>query len=197
VDRVAAFILAGGKSSRMGQDKAFLTFEAETLLSRALSLAKAVSSQVSIVGDSRKFASFGPVVEDIYRECGPLGGIHAALSSAGAADLNLMLAVDLPFLPARFLEYLVAEAQKSSSLVTVPQTAAGFQPLCAVYRREFRDLAEEGLQNGRNKIDLLFATAELRIISEEEIVRKGFSREIFRNLNTPEDLNAALEKIKR
>ena len=89
---VAAFVLAGGKSTRMGSDKAFVMLEGRTLLTRALELARTVSDNVRIVGSAEKFAAFAPVVEDVFRECGPLGGIHAALR-ASSAELNLMLAV--------------------------------------------------------------------------------------------------------
>lgn len=193
---LATFILAGGKSSRMGRDKAFLSFAGETLLARSLKLARAVSDHVSIVGNAEKFVAFAPVIEDIYRDCGPLGGIHAALSSR-AAELNLILAVDLPFLDSNFLEYLIAEARKCDAIVTVPQISGRFQPLCAIYRREFSALAEEALRSHRNKIDLLFAKIKPRVIHEDELTRAGFPPEMFRNLNTPEDLEEAMARINR
>jgi molybdenum cofactor guanylyltransferase len=194
VNELAAFLIAGGKSSRMGQDKAFLSLRGETLLSRSLQLARTVATNVFIVGDAKKFAAFGPVIEDIYPDRGPLGGIHAALC-ATSAELNLMLAVDLPFVDTRLLEYLTAEARKSKAIVTVPRTAARFQPLCAIYRSEFCAVADEALQNNKNKIDLLFAGIETRIIAEAELTRSGFSAEMFRNLNTPQDVDEALRKL--
>jgi molybdopterin-guanine dinucleotide biosynthesis protein A len=193
---LAAFILAGGKSSRMGRDKAFLEFRGETLLARSLKLARAVSEHVRIVGNAEKFSAFAPVIEDIYRDCGPLGGIHAALSSI-IAELNFMLAVDLPFLDSNLLEYLTVEAKKSDALVTVPKAGAGFQPLCAIYRRDFGTLADEALRHHHNQIDLLFAKINPRIIDERELTRAGFSPEMFRNLNTPEDLEEATARINR
>jgi len=187
---VTAFILAGGKSSRMGSDKAFLHLGDETLLAHALKLAGAVTEEVKIVGDATKFSPFGRVVEDVYRNRGPLGGIHAALS-ASSIDLNLMLAVDLPFVDADFLQYLLARARGSTAIVTLPRAAGGLQPLCAVYRRPFAEIAEEALRNGRNKIDSLFAKAGTCVIEDDELVRAGFSPEMFRNLNTPDDLEKA------
>lgn len=71
---VAAFILAGGKSTRMGTDKAFVVLEGRTLLARTLDLARAVTADVRIVGAAEKFAAFAPVVEDVFSGCGPLGG---------------------------------------------------------------------------------------------------------------------------
>ncbi len=190
--RVTAFILAGGKSSRMGNDKAFLRLGDETLLSRVLKVAGVMAKEVRIVGDAVKFASFGRVVEDVYRERGPLGGIHGALSSS-TTDLNLILAVDLPFVESKFLEYLLLRARESGATVTVPRTGAGLQPLCAAYRRGFADAAEQSLLQGKNKIDSLFATVKTCVIEEDELVRAAFSVEIFRNLNTPEEFEMAKE----
>ena len=70
---LTAFILAGGMSTRMGADKAFVMLDGRTLLARLLELAHSVTSDVRIVGDAGKFASFAPVVEDVFRGCGPLG----------------------------------------------------------------------------------------------------------------------------
>src|SRR4029077_202940 len=69
---VTAFVLAGGKSIRMGVDKAFVQLDGRTLLAHALELARCLASDARIVGDVAKFRKFGPVVEDIFRNCGPL-----------------------------------------------------------------------------------------------------------------------------
>jgi len=187
---VTAFVLAGGKSSRMGRDKAFLELGADTLLAKGLKLAGAVSPDVRIVGDLKKFGSFGQVIEDVYRDCGPLGGIHAALSTS-TTDLNLMLAVDLPFVSSELLEYLVLRARESGATVTVPRAGKRLQPLCALYRRLFANVAEQSLRAGKYKIDALFAKVETRVIEEDELTQAGFSVAMFRNLNTPEEVERA------
>jgi len=192
VDDVTAFVLAGGKSARMGKDKAFLEFKGRILLARALELAAGAAREVRIVGDPRKFAAFGRVVEDIYRERGPLAGIHASLKSS-ATELNLMLAVDLPFVQPDFLKYLISEARETTALVTVPHAGDGLQPLCAVYRREFAEAAKQSLAQGKNKIDALFAAVETRILGPEELSEAGFSGHMFRNLNTPEEFEKAVK----
>jgi molybdopterin-guanine dinucleotide biosynthesis protein A len=188
VNDVAAFVLAGGKSSRMGKDrdKAFLELEGRSLLSRTLELAATVSDNVSIVGNGAKYFPFGKTVDDVYPEHGPLGGIHAALT-ATESRLNLILAVDLPFLETSFLHYLVSEASRGSALVTVPKSVERWHPLCAVYRREFAADAEKALHRGRNKIDSLFAQVETRVIDDDELSRMNFSPTMFHNVNTPQD----------
>jgi len=188
---VAAFILAGGRSSRMGTDKAFLELAGKPLVARAVELAHELAVDVKIVGEPEKFAAYGAVVKDIYHDRGPLGGIHAALTES-EAELNLMLAVDLPFIPARFLNYLLTRADSSNATVTAPFLAGYFQPLCAVYRKQFLTAAEQALTKGRNKIDQLFSEVSLCTISEEDMALNGFNPLIFSNLNTPEDWAQAI-----
>jgi molybdopterin-guanine dinucleotide biosynthesis protein A len=198
-----AFVLAGGRSSRMGADKAFLEFGGGTLLARAVAVASAVGP-VKIVGSREKFEKHGTVVTDIFPGHGPLGGIHAALRSS-ATELNLVLAVDMPFVVPRFLGFLVERARKNRALATVPRArqhagssegtrnwdAGQLQPLCAVYRREFAEIAEQALGDGRNKIDPLFAPEITNIIEASEMERLAFSPTMFDNLNTSEDLERA------
>lgn len=187
---VTAFILAGGKSTRMGTEKAFVEYDGRTLLARALDLARSVTPDVRIVGSPEKFAPFAPVVEDIFRDCGPLAGIHAALQ-ASSCELNLMLAVDTPFVSWAFLQYLISQARGApEAAVVVPRDNEARQPLCAIYRREFAGAAESALRAGRNRIDVLFDTVPTHVIEPEALETAGFSRAIFRNLNTPQELDA-------
>jgi len=186
----AGFLLTGGRSSRMGTNKAFLGFGAQTLLHRALSSLKSVCDDVLIVGDPVVFSDFGPVIQDLFPGCGPLGGIHAALQHS-SADLNLMLAVDMPFVSPELLRFLLSAAAATNATVTVPRTGKGFQPLCAVYRREFVEAAEANLRTGKYKIDASFSSLPLRIVEESELAAAGFSEKNFFNINTPEDRTAA------
>ncbi|MBZ5703972.1 MAG: molybdenum cofactor guanylyltransferase [Acidobacteriia bacterium] len=190
VGDLTAFILAGGKSTRMGTDKAFLQLEGRTLLAQAMETARTVADDVRIVGEAAKFSPSGRVVEDVYKERGPLGGIHAALAST-STEINLMLAVDLPFVETRFLEYLIGQARATGAVVTVARVGGGWQPLCAVYRKEFAAVAERSLLEGKNKIDPLFARVETRVVGEKELSNLGFSENMFQNLNSPEEWAAA------
>lgn len=194
VDSVTGFVLAGGKSSRMGQDKAFLQFRGRTLLVHALEMVSAVTGDARILGSAQKFAGFATVVEDIYPEQGPLAGIHAAVA-ATRSELNLIVAVDMPFLEPDFLSYLVAQARASTAIVVVPETGGGLQPLCAVYRRDFAEAAERALRAGKNKIDRLFAEVPTLTIQQGEWERNGFPEEMFRNLNTQNEWQEASQKF--
>jgi molybdopterin-guanine dinucleotide biosynthesis protein A len=201
------FVLAGGKSSRMGTgaDKVFLEFGGQTLLDRALAVMSTVCDRVAIVGDPAKFTKYGSskygskksgsskyesVVADIFPGCGPLAGIHAALLHS-SAELNLMLAVDMPFVTQELLAFLFAEAEKSEAMVTVPRSGKRLQPLCAVYRSDFSTVAEQALRAGKYKIDALFSSVSVRVIEEGELTAAGFSEQSFFNVNTPQDRLAA------
>src|ERR1700736_5864926 len=115
---VTAFILAGGKSTRMGADKAFVALNGRSLIDRMLDVGQSVTPDVRIIGDAQKFSQFAPTVEDVFRDCGPLGGIHAALR-ASPSELNLILAVDLPLLSTALLQYLISRSASGAS-ATVP-----------------------------------------------------------------------------
>ena len=185
---LSAFILAGGKSTRMGRDKAALTLDGRILLTIMHDLANSVTPQVRICGPRDRFGA--DAIEDIFPECGPLGGIHAALAATNT-ELNLFLAVDIPFVTPDFLKFLVEEARRGAAVVTVPFTEGRYQTLCAVYRREFGALAEQLLRKGRHKIDRLFAETSVRQIGEEEMTKLAFDPRMFDNLNTPEDFERA------
>lgn len=187
---VTAFILTGGRSERMGQDKASLRLPSgRTLLENALAVAGAVAGQVGIVGSREKYAGYawaGEIVDDVFRDRGPLGGIHAALSTT-TTEWNIILAVDLPGVTAALLGWILKMAREAGSQVTVASVVGGLQPLCGVYRRGFRERAERALKDGHNKVDASFDRASLRILTEEEVRAAGFSPEMFANVNTPEE----------
>jgi len=187
---VSAFVLAGGQSSRMGRDKAFLELDGQALIRRMLELARAVAPVTLIIGNVEKFRAYAEVVDDEFPGCGPLAGIQAALR-ASEEELNLILAVDMPFVAIGFLQYLVQQAAASDALVTVPRAERRWQPLCAVYRREFAEIAEQSLREGKYKIDPLFQRVKVFSIEEQELRERGFSPQMFRNLNTPEDWRSA------
>src|SRR5215471_7374392 len=105
----AGFVLAGGKSTRMGQDKAALSLNGRTLLEHSLAALQGVCHEVAILGKYELYGTLAPVYEDIFPGCGPLGGIHAALANSHTHH-NLIIAVDTPFLAPEFLSYLVERA---------------------------------------------------------------------------------------
>lgn len=187
---LTAFVLAGGKSTRMGRDKAVLSWHGRTLLETALTMLRALTPQVFIVGPPRLYDQYAPAVSDIFTGCGPLGGIHAGLTHT-QTEFNVVVAVDTPFLSDKLLAYLAERAMSSRSLVTAPEIDAYPQPLCAVYSRDFLPIADRALNAGNHKIVPLFPRPGTLIISQTELEQFAFTGEMFENLNTPEDLERA------
>jgi molybdopterin-guanine dinucleotide biosynthesis protein A len=187
---VTALVLAGGQSQRMGQDKALLHLQdGETLVEHALAVAAAVAPEVKLVGPRARYAQFswaGEVVEDVFAGCGPLGGIHAGLVASNT-DLNVVIAVDMPAVTGKLLEFLLMRARESGKLVTVLKIDGFWQPLCAVYRKAFADIAEQALRAGNCKVDALFNEENSSVVSEKELRAAGLGPELFANCNTPED----------
>ena len=145
---IEAFVLAGGRSRRMGRDKALLEWGGSPLIERAVQSLRSVSSTVRIVGDREDLAHFAPVVTDTFPGAGPLGGIHAALA-ASAHDWNVFLPVDLPLLPAGFLTWMLERVALTEAVATFPIVAGLPQPLCAVYHRTMEPALREELTAGR------------------------------------------------
>jgi molybdenum cofactor guanylyltransferase len=145
---VAAFVLAGGKSSRMGRDKALLEIAREPLIERTVRLAASVASHVRVVGGAARLAGRGfEILSDEIPNAGPLAGIATALN-ATSHDWNLILACDLPYLTSDWLAYLVERATATRLDAVVPKSANGYEPLCAMYRKSCVVAAQMGVDRG-------------------------------------------------
>ena len=178
----SAVLLAGGRSTRMGQDKAGLVFDGEPLWQRQLAtLRETKPGELFISGQSTgPYRDAGlPIVGDDTPGLGPLGGLAAALRHARHSQL-LVLAVDLPMMTARFLSELAARGP------VVPRTADWFEPLAAVYPRLCLPLVEECLgQSDRSMQCFLRLAVARRLVNIRELSREELP--LFRNLNSPAD----------
>lgn len=141
------FILAGGRSTRMGRDKALLLYVGRPLIAHAVALLKAAGLAPHIVGPRPDLTNYAPVMEDLHPGCGPLGGIEAALTKS-SSDWNVFIPVDLPLLPQIFLNYLQERAAITGASATIPTLAGRSQPLCAVYHRSLLPGIAQALEAG-------------------------------------------------
>jgi molybdopterin-guanine dinucleotide biosynthesis protein A len=174
----------------MGADKALLRFGEHCLLELAVRKASSVAADTWIVGDAESYSAFGRTIGDQFKGCGPLGGIHAALS-ASDGELNLVFSVDMPLMTSQFLAWLVDRAADGSQLATVPRVNGRSQPLCAVYRRAALSVVEGALKAEAYKVDRIFGAVPTRYIEEEEILAAGFAVSLFDNVNTPAEYQGA------
>jgi len=109
MEQAAGFVLAGGRSSRMGVEKALVSFRGEPMIVHAIRTLREAGLTASIAGARTSLEDFAPVVPDAQPDRGPLGGICAALAST-SAQRAVFLPVDLPLLPASLLVALLEEA---------------------------------------------------------------------------------------
>lgn len=184
---VCAVILAGGKSSRMGSNKALLDIGGKPLIRLLIDRIRPVTDRILISSsDSRSYGFLDfPVVPDQFEGHGPLAGFHAAMLR-NVSSLYIMLACDLPNLKTPFLRQLVSMAKGYDA--AIPRTRDGLpHPLCAVYRRTCFPSVERALQRGANKVIEIFLNDSLAIrwVDPDE---GRFSDSDLANVNTPEDL---------
>jgi molybdopterin-guanine dinucleotide biosynthesis protein A len=197
--QVAGFILAGGASSRMGRDKGLLDFADVPLILHTARLLKPLVAEVTIVGSPDRYTRLGlHVIADHVQGksgpdglgCGPLAGIATALA-ATCSPWNLIVACDLPYLSAKWLDWLLSCALRSRCEAVVPQTERGIEPLAAVYRRECGAAITAALERGVRKVS--DAIKELRVVHvyPREWRSIDSSAMILRNMNAPGDYEEA------
>ena len=185
--KAAGFLLCGGRSSRMGRDKALLLLNGEPLVQRGLRTLREVCTEVAIAGAAQDLSQFGRVIPDEMADCGPLSGIVSAMEQS-SLEWNMFLSVDSPFVPAEVLNRLLLMAAGFPSIGVMARTAGVLQPLCAVYSRKALPTLREELAAGRWKVTQAVATAgQYKIVDFEE-------ESWFRNLNTPEEFAEAERK---
>jgi molybdenum cofactor guanylyltransferase len=184
----AGFVLAGGRSSRMGQDKALLRLGGEPLVKRAIRKLSEVCAEVAIAGGREDLTQFGRVIPDRFPGCGPLGGIISALEQS-SFERNLFLPVDAPFVPVSTLKALLFMAAESFGMCVMARVQGKEQPLCAVYSRESLEVLRQELIAGRGKVKLAIeAAGPVRFMDFDEA---GW----FANLNTPEEFAQAEQSL--
>ena len=184
---LCAVILAGGKSSRMGSNKALLDFGGQPLIGVLVDRIRPITNQILISSNDPTCYEFLklPVIPDHYMGQGPLAGLHAAMLW-NECSLYIALACDLPNLQAPLLRKLTSFAKDYD--VAIPRTRDGLaHPLCAVYRRTCLPVVENSLHRGVNKMIEILEEPSLSIrwIGPEE---GHFEDADLANINTPEDL---------
>jgi molybdopterin-guanine dinucleotide biosynthesis protein A len=183
--RCSAVLLAGGKSSRMGRDKAFLEINGQPLWRRQMEkLCQLRPEQIMVSGPPRNEWSDCEVVSDEVENAGPLGGVAAALGKCTTSHL-VVLAVDLPMMTSNFLQSLLELC--GGDWGAVPRNADDFEPLAAVYPASCAFLANAALRSGGFSLQSFVR----RGMSEKWLVERKISAAealLFTNLNRPADL---------
>jgi molybdopterin-guanine dinucleotide biosynthesis protein A len=192
-----SFILIGGRSSRMGKDKALLKIDGETFARRAVNtvIHAFPNNNISLVArDENQFAGADlpadiPVIFDILKDRGTYSGLHAALTSA-QSEWIFVLACDYPFVTVELLKLLRHHINNDVDAVVPIQKDDRTQPLCAFYRTEnLLPIVEKIIALGDlPPLRQIFDQIRARFVQFSEIKNLPDSARSFLNINSPEDL---------
>ena len=183
----SAAILAGGQARRFGGvDKGALQVGGRAILDRQLYELRQVTHDILLIG-SRPFEDIAGIrrVPDRVPNSGPLGGLDAALAAAHDEGV-IILACDMPFVTAGFLESLLSLSESVDAVV--PRTERGYHPLCAVYRRTCHPAVIRRLVERRLKLLDLFEDLSVHVVDQEHVAMFGGER-LLTNVNTPDELH--------
>jgi len=182
---ITGVILVGGKSDRMGRDKAFLELGGKPLIERLLKVFSESFTQIVLVGDrEERFASYGlPVLPDIYPGSS-LGGLYTGLYHA-ATEYIFAAPCDLPFPSGEVLRHLCS--LRNGYDVVVPTTAKGYEPLFALYSKSCLGPIKGLLDSGDYCAYAYYPQVRVRYVAYEELARFDRDGRAFLNINTPED----------
>jgi molybdopterin-guanine dinucleotide biosynthesis protein A len=200
---VHGFVLAGGKSSRMGDDKALLRFRGRPMVGIAVEKLRGFCAEVTIAGNREDLAGFAPVVRETRVGVGPAGGIEAGLRVA-TREWVMFMPVDVPLVPGELLRRWAEEAMRVGMTVSY-LGIGGKQPAFCLLQRERLTAFAHALDGGERQLEILlglaaaadgcapwvYDEAELYLGAGDPIPDEGTLERWFMNLNTPEDLAEA------
>jgi len=205
---VTGFVLAGGRSSRMGSDKALAVVDGRTLAAGAVELLRRVGLATYIAGARSELADLAPIIFDETHDLGPLSGICSALASI-KTEFGIFIPVDMPFLPTSLLEYLWWCARITGNAATLVSVNGFTQTFPVVLRRETLPTLHSELVAGRRGCLSAFQAASnalgdpVHAVAVELLVQAGHAThprglapfQWFLNVNTPTELERARSSI--
>ena len=192
---ITGVILAGGKSSRMGQNKALMALGGKRLVDRVIEVMRSVFDELLLVTNTPEvYAALGvPMVRDVWPEKGSLGGVYSAIYHV-ATPYCLVVACDMPFLRAAVLRYLIT--QTAGYDVVVPDVLGELQTLHAIYSKACLQPIERRLEANRLRIVGFFPDVRVRTVTASELEPYDPELLAFQNLNTPEEFQAAEQRLR-
>jgi molybdopterin-guanine dinucleotide biosynthesis protein A len=182
-------ILAGGKSSRMGQEKGLVQLGGKRLIDIAIQNLSMVCDTILISSNGDSFNDTGfQVIEDVKPGIGPMGGLYSALLYS-ETTLNLVLSVDLPFVNEGLFRHLI-ESSKGYQAAVPWSGQEHYEPLCACYDLSILPLMEAHIKSGNYKLPDLFRQINMNPLPIEPHL-PFYHEALFMNINTKDDLIAA------
>jgi molybdopterin-guanine dinucleotide biosynthesis protein A len=195
IEDCTALILAGGDSSRMGQDKAALVLDGKTLLESVTTTMQSIFPKVIVSVRQERAGLNVPQVRDELVASGPLAGLAAGMKSAATPWL-FAVACDMPFIQPAMIEHLAG--QRADCQAVVPMVHGYPQPLAAFYSTRCLDIVESILNgNGKHSVRALLERLQVRYVSEEQMLAVDPQLRSFFDLDTPQDVAIAMNEVKK
>jgi molybdopterin-guanine dinucleotide biosynthesis protein A len=182
---ITGIVLAGGKSSRMGTEKGLSMLKQKPLISYAIKTLKPVCNPIIIAANTPNYKQFGhPVVLDIVKNVGPLGGILSGLHASNTAD-NIVLTCDMPLISADLIRYILSEKENYKAVVPVFHNLV--EPLCAFYHQSVITQIHELIKNKIYKMQEVVTYFDTKFVTIEPDL-PFYRKDLFVNINSPADL---------
>ncbi|GIL13213.1 MAG: hypothetical protein BroJett038_19330 [Chloroflexota bacterium] len=180
-------ILAGGRSRRMGSDKALLVLKGKPVLRHVIERAALHGAAIILIANEpEKYASFGlPIFPDVKLGAGSLGGLYTALAHS-PTDYALCVACDMPLLNTNLLIYLAGLREGYDAVV--PRIEGRPEPFHAVYRKTCLESIRSRLERGQLRVSDFYQDVSTRYIEEADLRQIDPELHSFLNINTPDDL---------
>jgi molybdopterin-guanine dinucleotide biosynthesis protein A len=189
------FVTAGGKSSRMGRDKAWLELDGATMIERVVAALRPVTESVTIIANRPEYARLNlPVVADTHIGIGPLEAIRTALANSRQPRV-VLVGCDLPFITPQLFTHLLDVGGDAQAVVPLDD-GGRLEPLCAVYSTWALASVTELIANGERKVSRLFERIPTRLVAFSELHHLAGARRFFENINSPEDYQRVIESLK-
>jgi len=188
IDDIAGVILAGGRSSRFGSNKALAMLDGKPLIQHVADLMSGLFAEYLLVTNTPeeyKFLSL-PMTHDRYRGCGPLAGIHAALLQI-SEPRAFVVACDMPSLSPELIRY-ICNINEQQYDVIIPWLEGGQEPLFGIYHKKSLAVIETCLQRKNCQIIRALEDLQVRLVNEQEILAITENFACFKNINRPEDI---------
>jgi len=182
--QLTGIILAGGKSTRMGTDKALLEINDKSLLSHTVKLCQSVCNQILISSGNAMHDVEGILrIPDVIEDCGPMGGIYSCLKHA-VNDWSFVISVDAAFVTSDFVKFLSEHVENFDAVVPVHHT--GKEPLIALYNKKCIEVLKGSLDLADYKMHHFLEIINTNFVDSNHWIDK-YPR-LFHNINSPKDL---------
>jgi len=186
-------ILAGGKSSRMGEDKGLVLLNGKPMIQYVVEALKEVVSDISIISNNESYHKFGiPVYSDIIKDKGPVGGIYTGLYYS-TTELNFCISCDVPMISSDFIFWLLNRS--GNAFVTLPMYKDKVHQIIGVYSKQVLSNFQESVEKGHLKLSQVNNDMACEIIDIEKEYA-NFDELIFSNINTKNELTSIAHESK-